>query len=189
MARKPEAKQEFLMNLQAGTLDTVPYTFSEPRLDLAIISLDQRHPEFADELHQRGYVPVGLEDISNEPSAEGAEIFTVGFPQATAVLGERQLHPAEANWSSRYVSLPAFSFGKVSMLHPDLSFFWCDISAYPGNSGGPVIEGNKLVGIVSAQAIHEGSRIPFAKIIKASHIRSVLNVQFKKDQRWDAMHH
>lgn len=181
---------EFLMNLGAGTPWTVPYTFSDPELDLAVVSLEQRDKRFAEELERQGYRAISSQEFSENPSSEGAEVFTVGFPRATAILGERALHPALAHWSSNAVCVPTFAFGKVSMLHPNLEFFWCDMSIYPGNSGGPVIEGDKLVGIVSAQpAIPiEGkalsgaaTRIPFAKAIKAKHLVPVLNEQLKKD--------
>jgi CBS domain-containing protein len=39
------------------------------------------------------------------------------------------------------------------MVHHILPFFWADMSIYPGNSGGPVVEDGKLVGVVSAQAV------------------------------------
>ena len=34
------------------------------------------------------------------------------------------------------------------MLHNTLPFFWADMSIYPGNSGGPVVANDRLVGIV-----------------------------------------
>lgn len=69
------------------------------------------------------------------------------------------------------------------------SLFWADISIYPGNSGGPVIANNRLVGIVSAQAMlpiddvpHVRTRIPFGRIIKASYVRDLLKEQIQKDR-------
>jgi S1-C subfamily serine protease len=85
------------------------------------------------------------------------------------------------SWSSSHVSLPVASYGRVSMVHPELSFFWADMSIYPGNSGGPVVEADKLVGIVSGQPVIpvEGdqtlrTRIPFARITKASGLHDLL---------------
>ena len=175
---------ERLMNLGAGPSYMVPYTFSEPELDLAIISLDQRASIsiFADELENTGYQPIGLSDIADEPSSEGAEVFTVGFPSSTAVLGQVEIHPAAAHWTSSYVSLPTFAFGRVAMLHSALNYFWCDMSIYPGNSGGPLVEEDKLAGIISQQAVVDAGRIPFGKVIKAEHIEPLLHTQISKDE-------
>lgn len=178
----------FLMNLGAGTSFTVPYTFSKPVLDLAIVSLDQRDSRFGDELIRLGYDPIATEELGLEPSQEGAEVFTVGYPSSTALLGQTNQPAALTQWSSSYFSLPSFSFGRVSMLHDELPFFWADMSIYPGNSGGPVIENNKIVGIVSSQPtipVEESekfrTRIPFGKIIKAKFIADLISIQEQKD--------
>lgn len=182
--------REFLMNLGAGTSSTVPYTFSSPDLDLVLVSLDQRDERFAEELIGLGYSPIPSDLIEDGPSSEGSEVFTVGFPSATALLGQISQHPASAHWSSSHLSLPVFSWGKVSMLHPQLPFYWCDMSIYPGNSGGPVIENGKLVGVVSAQATlpiddapQVRTRIPFGKIIKTVFVKELFEIQEAKDQR------
>jgi S1-C subfamily serine protease len=101
---------------------------------------------------------------------------------------------SEAHWSSSVVSLPVWSFGRVAMLHQDLPFFWADMSIYPGNSGGPVIENGKLCGVVSAQAMipleglsNLATRIPFGKIIKARFIKQLLDAQDEKLDSTEAM--
>ncbi|EMW5170548.1 serine protease [Klebsiella variicola] len=182
--------QEFLMNLGAGPADMQPYTFSSPDLDLAIISLDNRDSRFADSLINLGYSPISSDLISDNPSSEGAEVFTVGYPSATSLLSQIPQTPAIANWSAGYLSLPVFSWGKVSMMNPHLPFYWCDMSIYPGNSGGPVVENGKIVGIVSAQASvpiegvpQSRARIPFGKIIKASFIKGLIEEQESKDKK------
>ncbi len=182
--------REFLVNLGAGASGTVPYTFSDSDLDLALISLDQRDSRFADELASLGYLPISLDNVADGPDFEGQEVFTIGFPSETALLGQMTQHPASAYWSSSHYSLPVAAFGRVSMLHADLPFFWADMSIYPGNSGGPVVAGDRLVGVVSAQATlpiddvpQVRTRIPFAKIIKTSYVHALLRVQEQKD-RW-----
>ncbi|MFC3153487.1 trypsin-like peptidase domain-containing protein [Litoribrevibacter euphylliae] len=184
-----DCNREFLMNLGAGTTSGAPYTFSNPDLDLALVSLDQRDKRFADQLIELGYKPIQSSLIADAPISEGSEVFTVGFPSATAVLGQVSQHPASAHWSSSHFSLPVFSWGKVSMLHENLPFYWCDMSIYPGNSGGPIIEDGKLVGIVSAQATlpiddapQVRTRIPFGKIIKTSFVKELLEIQEQKDR-------
>ncbi len=180
--------RSFLMNLGAGTSFTVPYTFSKPEIDLAVVSLDQRDSRFADNLISIGKEPITLGDIGEEPSRESTEVFAVGYPSSTALLGHISQHPDLAHWSSSCFSLPTFSFGRVSMIHDELAFFWADMSIYPGNSGGPVIEGDKLIGIVSGQPtipVEDSeefrTRIPFGKIIKAKFITDLLSIQEQKD--------
>jgi len=180
--------QSFLMNLGAGASSTVPYTFSAPDIDLAVISLDQRDKRFADELAARGFEPISSDELTDGPTTEGQEVFTVGFPSATALLGQVSQHPASAHWSSSHFSLPVSSFGRVSMLHDALPFFWVDMSIYPGNSGGPVVADDRVVGVVSAQATvaNDGmpsgrTRIPFGRITKAAFVRSLLEEQQQKD--------
>lgn len=184
--------QEFLMNLNAGPMDMQPYTFSSPEFDLAIISLDSRDSGFADGLIKLGYSPISSDLISDTPSSEGVEVFTVGYPSATSLLAQIPQTRAIANWSAGYLSLPVFSWGKVSMMSPYLPFYWCDMSIYPGNSGGPVVENGKLVGIVSAQASvpvegvpQSRARIPFGKIIKAGFIKGLIEEQESKDKKND----
>jgi S1-C subfamily serine protease len=180
----------FLMNVGAGTKAFAPYTLSDPSIDLAIISLDQRHSSFADELENCGLAPIDSSDIGEQPDAEGDDIFTVGFPSATALIHSRGLYPGMETWSSNWASTPVFAFGKVSMIHKLLPFFWADMSIYPGNSGGPLVSKGRLVGIVSAQATvpidglrHAETRIPFGQIIKARFIGDLLATQQEKDRR------
>ncbi len=182
----------FLMNLGAGVSWMTPYTFSSPDLDIAVISLDHRNGDsrFADELIAKGYEPILSSDIADAPSGEGVEVFTVGFPSSTALLGQVSQHPALTNWSSTYFSLPTYSFGRVSMLHEALPFYWTDMSIYPGNSGGPIIEDDKLVGIVSGQPTIQVEnskdlkiRIPFGKIIKTQFLLDLIQIQVQKGKR------
>lgn len=182
----------FLMNVSAGGPHT--YTFTDDGLDLAVISLDERYSEFADELVAQGYAPVESDDIADGPDSEGQEVFAVGFPGTTAVLGRFMLSAAEAHWTSTDFSLPVTSFGRVSMLHDGLPFFWVDMSIYPGNSGGPVVANDQLVGIVTAQAtisVDGGARgmttgIPFGYIIKSRHVLELLRIQEQKDLKTEA---
>ncbi|WP_083326307.1 S1 family peptidase [Hymenobacter coccineus] len=188
----------FLMNLGAGAPSTTPYMFSDASLDVAVISLDSRDQEFADDLIRSGYIPITTADIGLDPLREGEDVFTVGFPGATAHLGHLQaplpveggqVLPGHSAWSSTIFAVPVSSFGKVSMVNQYLPFFLADMSIYPGNSGGPIIANDKLVGIVSAQPTIalEGvtdlrSRIPFGIIIHVKHAIDLLEIQEAKDK-------
>ena len=174
-----------------------PHTFSIPDLDLAVISLNGGYQHFADHLLSSGHKPISLDNISDGPSGEGVEVYCVGYPGAVAILGRKRTGTVENRLSSSLFSLPSFAFGRVSMLHNALPFFYCDISIYPGNSGGPIVEGGELVGIVSGQPAipiaeksngrlknAEGlfSRIPFGKIIKANFIKKLLGIHMNRDR-------
>ena len=183
----------FLMNLGAGIPSTGPYIFSVPAVDLAIISLDQRKFDslFADELQERGFISIPSEAIADGPDSVGQDVFTFGFPSSTALID--QVSPILLPWSSSYFSAPVASFGKVAMLHDVLDHYWADMSIYPGNSGGPVVAENRLVGIVLGQPMlpiddlpNVSTRIPFAQIIKTKHVRKLLELQEEKDRRNDA---
>lgn len=170
----------FLMNLEAGVTASHPYTFSPKDIDLAIISLDHGnvYSQFADELLERGYKPISLADINDEPTQEGSEVFTVGFPGSISFIDTLNRPLAEVKWASDMYSLPAFAFGKVSMLNEELFYFWADMNIYPGNSGGPVIEDDKLVGIVIGGTL---SVHPFGLMAKAKYLFDLIEKQEQKD--------
>lgn len=182
------------MNLGAGTYGRGPYTFSRAH-DLAVISLDIRYSAFANELDTSGYEAVSSSDFSVGPDFEGQEIFTVGFPTDMALLGQLSSSSVPPAWSSNDLSLPVTTFGRVSMLHRELPFFWADMSVYRGNSGGPVVADNHLVGVVTEQATTELEdvednihiQIPFAKVIKATFARALLEGQWKKDENRNSL--
>ena len=181
--------RRFLRHLSAGASGGAPYTFSPPELDLAIISLNQNETGFANELIELGYKPISTDLFSEGPTSEGAEVFTVGFPGGTSVVEGLTQTGMESEWASHVCSLPVFTWGKVAMSHANLFFYWCDMSIYPGNSGGPVIENGKLVGVVSAQAVipldeeyNLRMRIPFGKVIKAKYIKQLIDEQEIKDR-------
>lgn len=188
---------ENLINLQAGTPDIIPYTFDHEH-DLAIISLDQRKYEsrFVDILLELGYKQIPSSHILMGPSKEGADVFTVGYPVDVSHYDEIEELPKELeNLVSKFISIPAFAFGKISQLKDDLHYFWVDISVYPGNSGGPIIENDKLVGIVTEQAAIKSDtdsnveiRIPFGSVVKAEYVLKLIEEQEKKDNYIKELH-
>lgn len=210
VTKRPKVSTPFLMNLGVGLPDFTQFIFSEPNLDLAIISLNQSRMkfEFATNLLENGYEPITLNDIGSGPESEGKEVFTVGYPASTAFIGclnlEKYQHSFETDtytegdsehWASNYYSAPVFSYGRVSMRNDYLNFFWTDMSVYPGNSGSPVIADDKLIGIVIEQAmvpIDDSTEeleagIPFGKAINAEYIFDLLNRQEEKDNNMASM--
>lgn len=172
-----------LMNLQAGSPQVQRLTLSDEELDLGVISLNYTiERRFLNNLLENGYVPIEPEDITEEPTREGEDIFTVGYPVSVSWLGELGKDDATKNWGSDSYSLPAFSFGKISMLSDQLNYFWGDITINPGNSGGPIIENDKMVGIVSAQATYNDVGIPCGMGIKAKFINHLITEQEQKDK-------
>jgi hypothetical protein len=180
-----------LMALGAGPYGVSAYVFDHQN-DLAVISLDSFEPQgvkFANQLEQHGYHPLPLEAVGDGPTSEGAEVFTVGFPDAVSLLCRLPIDSGTAAWASDAVSLPTFSFGRVGMSHPDLPFFWADMTIFPGNSGGPVVEEDRLVGIVTNQPSLQGEldgspfeyRVPFCCAIKAKFIRDLIGVLVARD--------
>jgi hypothetical protein len=186
---------ECLMALGAGGADA--YTFSQ-EYDLAIISLqDSRCRHFASMLASEGYDPIKSEDIADQPSSEGAFVFSVGYPGPMSTLGEYKLAPALKLWSSSGVSLPVFVFGQIAMLHDQLPDFYCDFTNYQGNSGAPVIENNLMVGLVTHQPSYDAHviqkktrkisgfisevRVAFAFAVKARYIKDLVMIQVEKD--------
>ena len=179
----------FLMNLSAGTWPSNTYTYSSPDIDLAVVSLNDSFTQaFRNDLLSNGYIPIDYSDISLDTPKEGEDVMAVGYPFATAIVDEIHMSQSELMWASNNISLPIFSFGKAAMYTDDLPYFWADLSIYPGNSGGAVVNKNKLVGIVSGQAntpIDEDpslyTRIPFAYIIRSRHIIEIMNQQRAKE--------
>jgi hypothetical protein len=162
-------------------------TYSEPAIDLAIFSLDHRarspQRRFADELEAIGHRPIAVDAVADGPTGEGSDIFAVGYPDEIATYWQGEA-PSGLRRGSDWASAPVFSFGHVAMVHARLGYFWADLSIYPGNSGGPVVEGDRIVGVVSGQALVEDVRVPFARIIPGAQIKRLLDRQRLKDERF-----
>ena len=166
-----------LMNLQAGIYESSAYTFSEPQIDLAVISLE-RDGSFLSDLEKNGYKPITIDSIWSKSLKEGDDLFCIGYPVTTSPMAKMKGNLA---WNASFASLPTISFGKVAMNDLNLLFFLGDMSIYPGNSGSPVVNQDTLVGIISAQPFWKNQNIPFAYIIKIDFLKDLLEEQIKKD--------
>jgi S1-C subfamily serine protease len=187
-AHEGRARSIDLVNVgsSAGTVSG-HITYSDPVIDLAVFSLDHRpkspQREFADELEAIGHRPVDAGAIADGPTQESAEVFAIGYPDEIATYRQGDTRTSSRRGSD-WASAPLFSFGHVAMVHARLEYFWADLSVYPGNSGGPVVEANRLVGLVSGQALVEDVRVPFARIIPGAEIKKLLGKQREKDERF-----
>jgi hypothetical protein len=79
IASDEAATERDLSGLFVGSPTSLPFTLTDEDSDLGIVSLDQRNLDFANELHANGFQPITMDDVADQPSAEGAEVFTVGY--------------------------------------------------------------------------------------------------------------
>jgi V8-like Glu-specific endopeptidase len=156
-----------LMNLATNTVNRQPFMFSDDKTDLGIISFQKsNYKMIVAYLKQVGCVPVPIQSINNLNNYNtGDEISTIGFP---ALHGSKNA---------------VVSTGKIELVDKSIPDFTAAIAVYPGNSGGPVIKNNKLVGVLSYQAEIanniDAARHSFAKsnsaaVIKGSYILPLL---------------
>ena len=122
-----------LLSLTTGLSKFKPFVLSGDKNDLGIISFQKNdYKSTVAYLKQIGVIPVPVEVMVNTDDVRtGDEVFTVGFP---ALRGSKRAEAAN---------------GKVTAVTKTTSNFTVALAVYPGNSGGPVIKNNKLVGILS----------------------------------------
>lgn len=156
-----------LMNLAANTVNLQPFVFSDNKTDLGIISFQKsNYKMIIAYLKQVGCVPVPIQTINNlNNNHTGDEISTIGFP---ALPGSKNA---------------VVSTGKIESVNQSVPAYKAAIAIYPGNSGGPIIKNDKLVGVLSYQAeiannidaaMHPFVKANSATVIKASYILPLL---------------
>jgi len=155
-----------LLSLTTGLTKYKPYILSTDKEDLIIISFQKSDYKVnVAYMKQAGVVPVPVQSIASTDDNSTGEVFTIGFP---AISGSKK---AEV-FNGKIASAGKSTFG-----------FTVDMPVYPGNSGGPVIKNNKLVGILSYQsgivtnidaAMHPFIKANSATVIKASYILPLL---------------
>lgn len=122
----------YLLNLTTGFSKYKPFILSSDDLDLGIISFQKNgYKAIVAYLMQIGVVPMPIISIQ-EGRGPGNGIFTIGFP---GLSGSKKAE---------------LSNGKMGSA--DKSSFTAEMPVYPGNSGGPVIMNNKLIGILGYPA-------------------------------------
>ncbi len=168
---------------------TRPFKFSNDNIDIAIISLQSvKTFPLRKLLEEDGYSPININNIDTvDNHLIGEDLLAIGYPSFSTLTKVE----AENKILDEDVVLPLTTFGKTALCNPVLYYFIADITVNPGNSGGPIIRNNKMVGIVSQQMlvdlrINSGvdlnevinnlkSSSPLAKIIKAKFIIESIN--------------
>jgi hypothetical protein len=130
------------------TLSREEYILSDSA-DVGVICLSKSMNGrlFAETLRGRGYEPIEISNVDTTAKA-GDKIMAIGFP-IESLYGRIALPRAITNWESDRVYVPIVTTGTVHSFDKTLPYFYSDIFIYHGNSGGPIIKGNKLIGIVS----------------------------------------
>jgi serine protease Do len=117
--------------------------FSDPRLDLAVLKVDNAEVVKAWKLPFR---------LNNDQGAVGDRVFTLGYPRKDMVYGEGSLS-AESGYAN------------------DTSMYQISIPVNPGNSGGPVLdEAGNVIGVIRGKisgAEATGFAIKSNQILKA----------------------
>lgn len=169
-----------------------PYEFSDDATDIAIISLQfEESKNLLSVIKNNGYKPIDIREIDNICNfKDWGDIFAVGFP-SLSYINDNPTY-IEGMIQSTLISLPITTFGNIAMFHNVLPYFIADITVYPGNSGGPIIKNNRMVGIVSSQIStqienRQGIQIPYssrgslAHCIKTSNVFSLLRRLQKRE--------
>lgn len=152
------------------------YIFSSIDDDIAILCLEEGAygQQFIKTLYKRGYSPISLSDINTSFDVkEGQKITSIGFPEE--VLGTIKKPSENLVFESDLISIPMVTEGVIINKNPKRNSFDADIFVYHGNSGGPAICNNKLVGIVHGptfQPLHlkSGGKLSYY-VLKYSNFR------------------
>jgi hypothetical protein len=168
---------------------TRPFKFSNDNIDIAIISLQSKITySLRGLLEEDGYKPISINDIDTiDNHVISEDLLAIGYP-AFSSLTQIAVQNKE---DYEDIVLPLATFGKTALCNQLLYYFIADITVNPGNSGGPIIRNNKIVGIVSQQMLVDlkmnsdvdlnevisnvKSTSPLAKIIKSKFIFENLN--------------
>jgi hypothetical protein len=177
----PQGIPEFLIGLGDGPYNQRSYTFSDPEINLAVISLDPRHTAFAERLLSAGYVPVSTDKIMDRPSREGAEIYSVGYPLMPALFDRLDVEFSERLWNIGFISISTFTFGRVVSLHAEAPYFLCEMNMDSRMACGPVIENERIVGIINSHAKSIQEESHRIKALKGGFIKSLIKRHIEKD--------
>lgn len=129
------------------------YILSDEKRDIGIIALDDipvMGPQFVAMLYDKGYRPIKYIDIdSKENLVKNTPIIAIGFPTELSELKKyrKNIDSSINYWQSPFITIPVVSTGQIKNIYRDSVYFTGNIFSYHGNSGGPIICNNKLVGL------------------------------------------
>jgi V8-like Glu-specific endopeptidase len=140
-----------ITNITSGNPFMVPLIFSKDSLDIAILSLQSsRCKDILRTLEENGYRPIPLSKVDTTKKNEvGDEVATIGYPRLSLI--EHEANYQYRTIQSKDAVIPIATFGRISMSNRFLPYLFADLTVYGGNSGGPIIRDNKIIGIVSSQ--------------------------------------
>lgn len=129
------------------------FIFSPKDTDIAIIALDGYNYQTGISnipkiLMDRGYQPIDISDIdTNYQYKKGDLTYSIGFPELS-MIGTKNSIDSFQIFQSNTITLPVVSKGKELETKNNNLYVISDVFVYHGNSGGPIIHDNKLIGVV-----------------------------------------
>ncbi|TWR28614.1 serine protease [Mucilaginibacter achroorhodeus] len=117
--------------------------------DVAVVNLDDEMycKGLLDVLKKRGYTPIALNDIDENCNLiKGQEIETLGYTEKSSVVFQKE--NKNIFWEGYAYVAPVFTRGTVAASTKSEKLIKGNIFVFHGNSGGPLVSNNKLVGIV-----------------------------------------
>jgi len=162
---------------------SLPYDFNQqgwfpatsfPHLDLAVVRIDAHGGHLCSALEEAGYKFLPANLLADGPSGEGAKVLAIEVESSCP--GDS---PAE-----KPITLGCE--GHVTSLRKSLSFFWTDIPISRTSVGCPIIESDRIVGIVTPQVTPvadyntqgQGSISPLYTVAKAVYVKALLQSHF-----------
>ena len=140
----------YLMPLDSN-LHARNFIWSPKDTDLAIVALDAYPAGVSDIpkiLKDRGYEPIDITSIdTGYQSKKGDLTYSIGFPELS-MLGKKPSIDTFEIFQSNNVTVPIVSVGKTLEGKWPAKYVISDVFVYHGNSGGPLIHNNKVIGIV-----------------------------------------
>lgn len=140
------------LNAYGYGYDTCTLTFLFAKnYDLAVIFLDARDDgkDFVHTLYSRGYKPIAASRIRKQNVDDNQQVTAIGFPSNISDYSYIQYPEAVQKFRPANTSIPIVSRGKIVNPNYTEYDFETELFTFGGNSGGPVISGRELVGLVS----------------------------------------
>ena len=128
-----------------------PWGWSDTQNDIGVICFEKMRDgrELMKTLEHRGFKAIKLNSVdTGSMVTPGDTIYCLGFPGPDAYLPKRDWPEYLLTYTTNVKSFSILTKGLASSNQTDSCFFNGLISVTHGNSGGPVIYNNRLIGIV-----------------------------------------